>query len=107
DDPDRRHAVAAAGSGNTIQASDDEFESYLSPATTSVDLTIGRRVPRGTIPGGEAEVVPPGGGGYVSGIGRNALFHNLEDRGTKPVDLGVIARFTKAVAVLGEMLVAK
>ena len=62
-DPERRHAVAAAGSSNTIQASDDEFEAVLSQAITSIDLRIGRRNPRGTIPGGEAEVVQRGEGG--------------------------------------------
>jgi hypothetical protein len=80
DDPARRHALAAAGSGNTTQASDDQFEGILSDALTTVGLTISRRVPRGTIPGGEAETVHRGGGRYVSVIGSNALFHNPDDR---------------------------
>jgi hypothetical protein len=107
DDPERRHATAASGSGNTIQASDDEFEAMLSRAMTLVNLGIERRIPRGTVPGGEAEVVHRGGGRYVSVIGSNALFHNPEDRGPKTVDLNMIARFTKAFAAVAETLVAK
>ena len=106
DDPERSHATAALGSGNTIQASDDEFEALLSRAMTSVKLGIDRRIPRGIVPGGEAEVVHRGGGRYVSVIGSNALFHNPQDRGPKTVDLNTIARFTKAFAAVAETLVA-
>jgi len=106
DDPDRRHATAALGSGNTIQASDDDFEAVLSRAMKSVNLGIDRRNPRGTVPGGEAEVVHRGGGRYISVIGSNALFHNPEDQGPKTVDFSVIARFTMAFAAVAEMLAA-
>lgn len=104
--PERRHATPVTGSGNTIQASDDEFEAILSRAMTSEDLGIARRNPRGTVPGGEAEAVHRGGGRYLSVIGSNALFHNPADRGANAVDLGVIARFTKAFATVAEVLVS-
>jgi len=104
DDPNRRHATAAFGSGNTIQASDDDFEAVLSRAMTSVNIGIARRNTRGTVPGGEAEVVHRGGGRYVSVIGSNVLFHNPEDQGPKTVDLSVIARFTLAFAAVAAML---
>jgi hypothetical protein len=97
---------AATGSGNTIQASDDQFEALLSHAITLVDLTIVRRNPRGTVPGGEAEVVHRGGGRYVSVIGSNALFHNPDDRGPRTVELGAISRFTKAFETVAQMLIA-
>ena len=106
DEPERRHAVAAMGSGNTIQASDDESELVLSQAMMAVGLGVGRRVPRGTVPGGEAEVIHRGGGRYVSVIGSNALFHNPEDRGVNTVDLDVIARFTRAFAAVAAALSA-
>ena len=92
----RRDAAAALAAGSTIQASDDESERLLSDAVTAVGLAIGRRVPRGTVPGGEAEVVHRGGGRYVSVIGANALFHNPQDRGVQTVDVPAIARFTQA-----------
>jgi hypothetical protein len=59
-------------------------------------LVITRRNPRGTVPGGEAEVVHHGGGRYVSVIGRNALFHNPADHGPDAIDADVIGRFTDA-----------
>ena len=105
-DPERRNATAASGGGNTIQASDDGFEAIVSGAMTSAQLGIRRRIPRGTLPGGEAEVVHRGGGRYLSVIGSNALFHNPEDRGANAVDLGVIARFTAAFAAVARTLVA-
>jgi len=94
------------GAGNTIQASDDDREHVLSQAMTAAGLGIGRRVPRGTVPGGEAEVVHRGGGRYVSVIGSNALFHNPEDRGVKTVDLDAIARFTRAFTAVATDLSA-
>jgi hypothetical protein len=89
---------AAQDPGNTIQASDDELEKRLADAMTASGFAIGRRNPRGTIPGGEAEVVHRGGGRYVSIIGRNALFHNPADRGPEAIDALVISRFVDAVA---------
>jgi hypothetical protein len=106
DDPALRHATPVLGSANTIQASDDEFESVLSRAMSAAGLAISRRNPRGTIPGGEAETVHRGGGRYVSVIGSNALFHNPEDRGVQAVDLGAIARFTRVFAAVAETLIA-
>ena len=87
---------AATGKGNTVQASDDLGEEILSNALTAHGLGISRRVPRGTVPGGEAEAVHRGGGKYVSVIGSNALFHNPEDKGSKTVELATIARFVEA-----------
>lgn len=84
---------AAVEPGNNIQSSDDRSEAILTKAMTDAGLRIDRRVPRGAVPGGEAEVVHRGGGRYVSVIGRNALFHNPNDRGSDAVDAKVIARF--------------
>lgn len=105
--PERRHATPVMGSGNTIQASDDEFEAVLSRAMMSEDLGIARRNPRGTVPGGEAETVHRGGGRYLSVIGSNALFHNPADRGPNSVNLAVIARFTKAFATVAAVLLSR
>ena len=84
---------AAQDPGNTVQASDDAFEKMLADAMTAAGLAVTRRVPRGTVPGGEAEVVHRGGGRYVSVIGRNALFHNPADRGPEAIDPKVISGF--------------
>ena len=106
DDPAQRHAAPAAGGGNTIQASDDELEAVLSRAMSDAGLGIGRRNPRGTVPGGEAEAVHRGGGRYVSVIGGNALFHNPADRGAVTVDVQALVRFTRAFGSLANELAA-
>jgi hypothetical protein len=97
---------AATNPANTLQASDDEFEALLSTALMSFGLTIDRRIPRGTIPRGEAEVVHRGGGRYVSVIGRSAVFHNLDDRGAQVVDPISIARFSAALIAAARTLAA-
>ena len=89
---------AAQDPGNTVQASDDAFERMLADAMVPAGLAVARKVPRGTVPGGEAEVVHRGGGRYVSVIGRNALFHNPADRGPQAIDAGVIDRFADVFA---------
>jgi hypothetical protein len=95
---------AATDPANTVQASDDAFEARLTTAMAPAGLSVDRRVPRGTVPGGEAEVVHRGGGHYVSVIGRNALFHNPEDRGATTVDPVVIARFVDAFTSMARAL---
>ena len=84
---------AAQDPGNVIQASDDAFEKLQADAMAMYGLVITRRNPRGTVPGGEAEVVHHGGGRYVSVIGRNALFHNPADHGAEAIDPDAIGRF--------------
>ena len=91
---------AAQDPGNTIQASDADMESREAEAMAKENLKIDRRVPRGTVPGGEAGVVHRGGGRYMSIIGRNALFHNPEDRGPGAIDANQIARFAEAFTVV-------
>jgi hypothetical protein len=95
---------AAQNPGNTIQASDDEMEKVLAEPMAAAGLSIDRRVPRGTIPGGEAGVVHRGGGRYMSIIGRNALFHNQGDHGPEAVDPGVIARFAAVFTSIAKAL---
>jgi len=95
---------AAQDPGNIIQASDDEMEGTLAKHLTAARLTIDRRVPRGTVPGGEAGVVHRGGGRYVSVIGRNALFHNPADWGPEAVDPKAIARFASAFTAVARQL---
>ena len=97
---------AAQEPGNTVQASDDGFEAIQVEAMGAAGLRVDRRVPRGTVPGGEAEAVHRGGGRYVSVIGRSALFHNPADRGPQAVDVGVIARFADVFIAVARRLAA-
>ena len=102
-----RSASLPQAGGNTVQASDDELENMLGDAVTSAGLRIDVRNPRGTIPGGEAEVVHRGGGRYVSAIGRNALFHNPADRGPQVVDARAIAAFVDAFTIVAKTLAGR
>lgn len=95
---------AAQNPSNTIQASDDEMESLLADRMTAAGLTINRKVPRGTVPGGEAGVVHRGGGRYMSIIGGNALFHNPADHGPGAVDPAMIARFAGVFTSIAKTL---
>lgn len=95
---------AAQDPGNIIQASDDEMEALLAKGMATAGLSIDRRAPRGTVPGGEAGVVHRGGGRYMSVIGRNALFHNPADRGPEAVDPSTIARFATVFTALAKAL---
>ncbi len=97
---------AAQEPGNTVQASDDGFEAIQAEAMQAAGLRIDRRVPRGTVPGGEAEAVHRGGGRYVSVIGRNALFHNPADKGPDAVDVSAIARFVDVFTAVARRLAA-
>jgi len=97
---------AAQEPGNTIQASDDQMEALMAKAMLAAGLSIDRRVPRGTVPGGEAGVVHRGGGRYMSIIGRNALFHNPADRGPEAVAADVIARFAAVFTGIANTLAA-
>jgi hypothetical protein len=96
--------VPDAAAGNTVQASDDGSEALLVKTLTASQLPIGRRVPRGTVPGGEAGVVHRGGGRYVSVIGANALFHNPGDRGVQAVNVAAVAQFISAFAETARLL---
>ncbi len=95
---------AAQDPGNAIQASDDEMERIEADAMAKVSLRVDRRVPRGSVPGGEAGVVHRGDGRYLSIIGRSALFHNPADRGPDAIDTGAISRFAVAFTAIAKKL---
>jgi hypothetical protein len=87
---------AASEPANTLQAADDQLDAAMTRAMTDAGLTVTRRTPRGTVPGGEAEAVFHGGGRFVSVIGGNGRFHNLDDRGPEAIDASAIAKFSVA-----------
>lgn len=91
---------AAVDPGITLQASHDDLDTALTNALVASGLSVTQRRPRGRVPGGEAEAVHRGGGRYVSVIGGNGLFHNLEDRGPAAVDPVAIAKFSTAFTAL-------
>jgi hypothetical protein len=82
---------------NLLQSSDDELDRVVTEALKSAGLDIVRRTARGSVPAGEAEAVHRGGGRYVSVIGGNALFHNINDRSPDATSPPTIARFSTAL----------
>jgi hypothetical protein len=95
---------AAIGPGNRLAASGDDIEQMAAAEMASAGLDVDVRAPRGTIPGGEAEVVHREGGRYVAVTGRNALFHNPEDRGPGAVDPAVVAKFSRAFVSMAQSM---
>ena len=98
---------AAIGPGNRLIAPDDDFEKLATRAMAASELRVDALAPRGTVPGGEAEVVHHGGGRCLAVTGQNDLFHNPDDRGAQSVDAGVIARFCSAFTAVATSLVAR
>jgi hypothetical protein len=97
-------AVLPQTQGNSLQASDDQFEHLLEQALATAGLRADTHVPHDRVPGGEAEVVHRGGGRYLSVIGSNANFHNPGDRGPDVVDVRAIANFVGAFASVAATL---
>jgi hypothetical protein len=100
-------AKTGPGEGNTIQASDQQLQGLLKTSFESAGVPVHAEQPVGSVPGGEAEAVHRGGGRYVSAIGRNALFHHINDRGDDVVDPVAIARFADAFGEVAEALIVQ
>jgi hypothetical protein len=96
--------IGAAGGQIRLQASDDEIEGKLVKALDEVAATVRQRVPRGTVPAGEARNIHLGGGRYVSLLGSGKFFHTQQDRWPVAVDLDAVTRFATAVSNLAVAL---
>jgi hypothetical protein len=96
--------IGAAGGRIRLQASDDEMEAGALRALEEAGASVGQRVPRGTVPAGEARNIHVGGGRYVSLLGGGPFFHTQQDRWPAAVDVGAIARFAQSVSALAVTL---
>ena len=92
--------IGAAGGQMRLQASDDEIEGRMVRALEDASATVRQRVPRGTVPAGEARNIHVGGGRYVSLLGSGRFFHTQQDRWPVAVDADAVARYAQAVASL-------
>ncbi len=90
--------IGAAGGAARLQSSDDAIEQIAMTSLESAGATIRQRVPRGTVPGGEARNIHVGGGRYVSMLGSGPRFHSEKDRWPDAVDVDAVARFSQAMA---------
>ena len=89
--------IGAAGGRPRLQASSDEMERIAVAALMRADSDVEQRVPRGTVPGGEARNIHVGGGRYVSVLGSSPVFHSEADRWPDAVDIAAVARFARAL----------
>jgi hypothetical protein len=92
--------IGAAGGRMRLQASDDQMEERAAAALARTSTSVADRVPRGTVPAGEARNIHIGGGRYVSLLGSGPYFHSLADRWPIAVDAAAVARYAAAVADL-------
>jgi len=90
--------IGAAGGQMRLQASDDEMEGRMVRSLEEAGATVRTRVPRGTVPAGEARNIHVGGGRYVSMLGSGKYFHTQQDRWPVAVDADAVTRFAQAVS---------
>lgn len=90
--------IGARNGAARLQARDDEIEKLALEAVEQSGGSFRQRVPRGTVPGGEARNIHVGGGRYVSVLGSSPMFHNIDDRWPAAVDVDAVATFASAVA---------
>ncbi|HEX7796036.1 MAG TPA: hypothetical protein VF456_16860 [Vicinamibacterales bacterium] len=96
--------IGAAGGQMRLQASDDEVEGKMVKALDEATATVRQRVPRGTVPAGEARNIHVGGGRYVSLLGSGKFFHTQQDRWPVAVDVDAVTKFATAVSNLAVAL---
>jgi len=96
--------IGAAGGRMRLQASDDQMDERASASLARAGTSIADRVPRGTVPAGEARNIHDGGGRYVSLLGSGPYFHSLADRWPEVIDVPAIAKYAAAVADLAVTL---
>ncbi len=96
--------IGAAGGRMRLQASDDQMEERAAAALKGAAASVDVRVPRGTVPAGEARNIHVGGGRYASLVGNGPYFHSLADRWPVAVDAAAVARYASAVADLAIQL---
>jgi hypothetical protein len=92
--------IGAAGGQMRLQSSDDEIEAKMVKALDEATATVRQRVPRGTVPAGEARNIHVGGGRYVSLLGSGKFFHTQQDRWPVAVDVDAVTKFATAVSNL-------
>ena len=97
------HLGANIGANNgrlRLQSSSDEIEAIAVGAFTQAGARLDARVPRGTVPSGEARNIHVGGGRYVSMLGNSAYFHNPFDLWPQAVDLDAVVRYADAATAI-------
>lgn len=88
--------IGAKDGRTRLQSVSDEIEAVAVAALEMAGARLDARVPRGTVPRGEARNIHVGGGRYVSLLGSGPLFHNPLDLWPYAVDLDAVVRYSAA-----------
>ena len=75
----------------------DDLERLASDAAQRAGAVIDQRLPRGTVPAGEARNIHVGGGRYVSLLGGSPYFHNPMDLWPQSVALDDVVKYAAAM----------
>lgn len=92
--------IGAQDGRTRLQSSADDIEGVALAAMQASGARIDARVPRGTVPGGEARNIHVGGGRYVSLLGSSPYFHNPFDLWPQAVDLSAVMNYAAATTEL-------
>jgi len=92
--------IGAANGRARLQSSSDEVEAIAMAAMQAAGARIDARIPRGTVPAGEARNIHVGGGRYVSLLGNGPYFHNPMDLWPQAVDLDAVIRYVDATTAI-------
>jgi len=92
--------IGAANGRARLQSSSDEIESLAMTAMQNAGARIDARIPRGTVPAGEARNIHVGGGRYVSLLGNGPYFHNPMDLWPQAVDLDAVMAYAEATTAI-------
>jgi hypothetical protein len=92
--------IGAAEGRCRLQSSSDEIEAIALGATQRTGARIDRRLPRGSVPAGEARNIHVGGGRYVSLLGSGPYFHNPLDLWPSAVDINAVMQYAAATTEL-------
>ena len=88
--------IGAAEGRMRLQSSSDDLEALAVDAMSRVGARLDAKVPRGTVPSGEARNIHVGGGRYVSLVGSGPHFHNPDDTWPQSVDLDAATKYAEA-----------
>ncbi len=92
--------IGASDGRTRLQSSADTIESVALTAMQAAGARVDTRVPRGTVPSGEARNIHVGGGRYVSLLGSSPYFHNPFDLWPQAVDLEAVVKYAAAITQL-------
>lgn len=92
--------IGARDGRTRLQSSTDDIESRALGAMQTAGARIDTRVPRGTVPAGEARNIHVGGGRYVSLLGSSPYFHNPFDLWPQSVNLEAVLKYAAATVDL-------